>query len=74
VNLLSTLFVHPIALRYEILWMVIPFSLAVAVVYKTVRTQSLKRLPMEIVLLGLYIIAGVIAIMLAGWAIVRWIL
>ena len=71
-NLLAGLFVHPIEIPGETLWMVVPVSLAVAIVYKTIRTQSLKRLPREIVILGLCIFAGEAALMLAGWAIVSW--
>ena len=71
---LATLFTHPIELASQLLWMIIPVSIAVAIVYKTLRVTSLRHLPMAIVKLSLLILAGETAVLLAGWVIVRWIL
>lgn len=70
-NLLALL-TYPIQLRGQALWAVIPVSIAVAIVYKTIRTQSLRRLPMEILFLSLYMMLGVVALMLVGWAFISW--
>jgi hypothetical protein len=69
-SLLGTLFTHPMDVSGNALWVVIPLSLAVAAVYKTIRADSIRHLPREIVLLTLYILAGVVALMLAGWTII----
>ena len=70
-NVLALL-TYPIQLRGQALWAVIPVSIAVAIVYKTIRTQSLRRLPMEILFLSLYMMLGVVALMLVGWAFISW--
>ena len=70
-NVLALL-TYPIQLRGQAFWAVIPVSIAVAIVYKTIRTQSLRRLPMEILFLSLYMMLGVGALMLVGWAFISW--
>ena len=72
-NLLASLFTHPLNLDDGTLWMAIPLSIAVAVVYKTIRTQSLKRLPMEALGASLYILVGMAGLMLVGWAFIAWV-
>jgi hypothetical protein len=72
VNFLATLFVNPVELPGEMFWAVIPVSIVVAIVYKTIRTQSVRRLPREIVVLSLLIFAGEAALMAVGWAVVNW--
>lgn len=69
---LATLFVDPMEISSRSLWMVIPVCIGVAVVYKTIRTRSLRRLPLEVALLSLYILAGIAALMTALWALLRF--
>lgn len=71
-NLLAQLFTHPRQLSDQMLWLVVPVSLAVAIVYKTVRTRSLRRLPLEIAGLSLLMSAGVAALIAVGWLFVWW--
>lgn len=69
-SLLAALFTNPQSFSSKGLWIVIPLSLAVAAVYKTIRADSLRQLPRDILQLALYILAGVVGLMLAGWIVV----
>lgn len=44
------------------LFLLLPVCLAVAVVYKTVRTEELRKLPLQIGFLLVYMIGGLIAL------------
>jgi len=58
-----TVFYNPIALPFDsLLWFLLPLCVAVAVVYKTVRTHDLRRLPLEILVLMGYMLVGLIAL------------
>jgi hypothetical protein len=69
-SLLGTLFTNPMPLTDKGFWIVIPLSLAVAAAYKAIRVESIRQLPREILLLTLYILAGVVGLMLAGWVVI----
>jgi len=57
--MIASLFYHPITLPAKaVLWLVIPLCLSVAVVYKTVRTDNLRKLPMQIFVLAAYVLFG----------------
>lgn len=73
-NLLATLFVHAHRLGIMPLWFAIPVGLAVAIVYKTLRTNDLRRLPREIALLSAYILAGMAGLVLALGLLVRYVI
>lgn len=63
-------FVHPIILPYgSLLWLMAPLMVSVAIVYKTLRTRHLRRLPLEILALMGYIAGGVVALAVGLWAI-----
>ena len=66
------LFTQPIDMTGGTLWFALPVGLAVAAVYKTIRTRSLRRLPLEIALLVLYIWGGIAALMVVFWLLVRF--
>jgi len=58
-----TLFYHPMVLNFqELLWILLPLCILVAISYKAVRTENLRRLPLEILQLSLYLIAGIIGL------------
>ena len=62
------LFDKPMTLHfYSLLWLLMPLCVAVAVVYKTLRTEILARLPMEIARLVAYMAAGLTVLALALW-------
>ncbi len=71
-HILSTLFLNPTQIPHGNLWVIVPLSIAVAAAYKAIRVEHVKQLPREIFLLTLYILAGVVGVMLAGWAIITW--
>lgn len=60
------LFTKPMTLHfYSLLWLLMPLCAVVALVYKTLRTQDLSRLPMEVARLVAYM-AGGLAVLGAG--------
>ena len=64
------LFVNPMPLHSDmVLWLLLPLCVSVAVVYKTVRTQDIRRLWHEILFLVIYMVAGLSALGLALWVI-----
>lgn len=70
-----TLFYNPLLLRsdWTMLLVMLPLCLAVAVVYKTVRTRNLRRLPIEILVLmglmtsGLAVLGAALYFLQAYW-------
>ena len=70
-NLLATLFVNPIDIpSWLCLWLIVPLVLATAVIYKTVRTTDISKLPKQIGRLAGVILAGVLLIAVCVWLIV----
>lgn len=58
-----TLFVHPVLLPQSwSMWMILPLCLAVATVYKTIRTHHERHLPRQIFFLMLYMVGGLAAL------------
>lgn len=51
------------------IWLLIPVCLAVAVVYKTVRTAHLRNIFREVVVLMVYMLVGLVALGAGLWAI-----
>jgi len=68
VSALAAWFTHPMVLGSETFWLIIPVSVAVAIVYKTVRNENLKRLPLDIIKLTLYILVSEAVLLVIGWA------
>ena len=67
------LFRNPVTLSfYSQIWLMLPLCASVAVVYKAVRTQDLRRLPLEILGAFLYILAGLGALGAALWLILAY--
>ena len=57
------LFYNPMILStHRLIWLVLPVCASVAIVYKTVRTQNLRRLPIEIGVLFGYLVGGLAAL------------
>ena len=70
-NLLAKLFVNPINIpSWLCLWLIIPLILATAIVYKTVRTHDVAKLPKQIARLSGVIFAGVLLIAISVWLVV----
>ncbi|MBS3822247.1 MAG: hypothetical protein GVY16_06895 [Planctomycetes bacterium] len=67
---LAALFTHPIIMpSWLVLWLILPLCLCVAVVYKTVRIQDIRRLPRSVGIMMAYIAGG-----LCGLAVVLWLI
>ena len=64
------LFTNPIILPANgwTLWLILPLCAAVATAYKAVRTDNLRRLPLEILSAMAYMIAGLVLLGLGLWA------
>jgi hypothetical protein len=60
--ILAIPFLAPITYDSSRLWMLLPLSLAVAVVYKTIKLDNLRALPVAALLLWLTIIGGMVAV------------
>jgi len=52
------LFVEPVQLGRDHIWLVLPLCALVAVVYKTIRVKHLRRLPLQIAALWAYMAVG----------------
>ncbi len=68
--MLASLFTHPMLVPSHWLpWMMLPLCASVAVIYKTVRVPTLRRLPRAVVVLWAYMLGGLIALAAALWLI-----
>ena len=68
--MIAVLFKNPVLWRSDsLLWMVIPLCASVAIVYKAIRTQNLRRLPLEVVGVIAYLVAGMAALAAGLWVV-----
>jgi hypothetical protein len=68
----GTLFYHPLTVPTDLhLWLLLPLCAAVAIVYKAVRTQHVRRLALDSAVLLAYMVVGLLALGVALWAVVR---
>jgi hypothetical protein len=68
-----TIFYNPLPLSSDqLLWLSLPLCLSLAVVYKTVRTKNLRRLPREVLVLYGYIILGLLGIGVGLWLLTKY--
>ena len=63
--MIAELFVHPVQMGQNALWLVLPLCAVVAVVYKAVRVQHVRQLPLQVLGLWAYILAGLTALSVA---------
>lgn len=65
-----TLFHNPMPLQADgwTLWLLLPLCLSVAIIYKAVRIQNLRRFPWEVLALMGYMIVGLIGLGVVLWA------
>ena len=67
------LFTYPMDLSFQSsLWLVLPLCASVSIVYKTVRTEDLRRLPVEVAGLFAYMMIGLVALGVVLWGIHSW--
>ena len=68
-----TLFSYPIQWPSGLLlWLVLPLCASVAIVYKTVRTRSLRRLPLQVVAVFAYMVVGMAVLAVVLWLIQQY--
>ena len=58
----AMIFLKPFIYESSRIWMLLPLTLAIAVVYKTTRLENLRAIPMASFLLWSVIIAGMIIV------------
>ncbi len=68
--LLSAVFLTPVSFDSGRLWMLFPLTLAVAIVYKTLKLDNLKTLPVAAGLLWVTIVGGMIGVAVALYIII----
>ena len=68
--MIPALFSKPMTLHFHsLLWLLMPLCIVVAVIYKTLRTEDPRRLPMEVVHLVLYMAGGLVALGVGLWVV-----
>jgi hypothetical protein len=66
----AMIFIHPVTLPCDsLLWLMLPLTVSVAIVYKTLRTNNLRRLPLQVLGLIGYVVGGAVALAIGLWAI-----
>ena len=58
----GTILLEPVGFDSHRIWMLLPLTLAVAVVYKTTKVARVRQLPIAALLLWLTILAGMLAV------------
>jgi hypothetical protein len=67
-----TLFYNPILVPQPVvLWLILPMCLSVAIVYKTVRTGDLRKLPREVISLMVYMTGGLVLLGAVLWLMMK---
>ena len=68
--MIAELFVNPLILPFNnTLWLLLPLCASVAIVYKAIRVDSLRRLPLQAGVLIVYMLGGLFALGASLWAI-----
>lgn len=68
-----SMFYHPMQCNSDVLlWFLLPLCAVVTVVYKTIRIDKLRRLPLETFLLICYMLGGLGALAGVCWAILEF--
>ena len=55
----------------QLLWLLLPLCASLAIVYKTIRTNNISRLPLEILALFGYILLGLLGVGAGLWLVTR---
>ena len=56
------LFVNPVEMGANHIWLVLPLCAVLAVVYKTIRVERLRELPVAVLVLWAYMLGGILAL------------
>ena len=71
--MIATLFVHPVPLGSNYIWLVVPLCAFVAVVYKAVRVRRLRQLPLEVLRLWAFMLVGLVALGTAFYVLLEYV-
>lgn len=71
-SILAAVFLEPVVFDSGRLWMLLPLSLAIAIVYKTLKLEDLKAVPVAAFLLWITILGGMVGVAVALYVII-WI-
>jgi hypothetical protein len=71
--MLAQLFYKPVQMGIEHLWLALPLCAVVGVVYKTIRAERLRRLPLQILGLWAYMLLGLVALCVAFYLILDYV-
>jgi len=67
--MIADLFVNPVIISFDAtLWLLFPLCASVAIIYKTIRVDSLSSLPKQAGVLIVYMLAGLSALAAGLWA------
>jgi hypothetical protein len=67
------LFWNPMQMGQDALWLVLPLCAVVGVVYKTVRVQTLRQLPLAVLGLWLYMLVGLSCLAVALYVLIEYV-
>jgi len=67
------LFVNPIELGVNHVWLVLPLCAVLAVVYKTIRVPHLRQLPLQVLTLWAYILLGLAGLGVAFFLLLEYV-
>jgi len=66
-------FFNPMQLGAGHVWLVLPLCAVAGVVYKTIRVKHLRDLPLQILSLWAYILAGLVLLGAAFWLLLEYV-
>lgn len=71
--MLAMLFYNPMVIPWDAtLWLLAPLCAAVAIVYKTVRINDVRRLPLQTAILLAYMMGGLSVLGAVLWLILKY--
>ena len=63
-----TLFYHPTTLHFgSLLWLLMPLCASVAITYKAIRTENIRRLHIQVLALLAYMAVGLVGLGVGLW-------
>jgi hypothetical protein len=65
------LFLDPLPVWNYWPWLLLPLTVGVSIVYKSIKCRSMRQVPVEAAIIAFWILVGMTAAALALWGIVR---
>ena len=70
---MSVDFVHPVHMGIDHIFLVVPLCFVVGIVYKTVRVTHLRQLPLQVLGLWAYMVAGLAILGIAFFLLLEYV-